>query len=382
MSDPHPPAAPTEPAPATPTPAEASPVLSPPGYRDVAIGLAGALLLVVVLVGTAPFWAPLLPWGMIPASSDAALAARIERLEAAQGQVQQLAQLHKETAAASAALPRLEQRVGTLEARPAVPPGDSAETRQRFTTLSGAQAELSRRVEALDKAVHSRAGAASDLAARIDAIDRGVHAQTARDMTDMALALALLQIRGAVEAGRPFAAEYDALAALARSRPEIAAAAAPLFEPAKTGVASPAVLGKRLRDRAGTIAGAKPPENGRADVPDPGWADAALARLRGLVTIRRVGGAAPFGGPEASVNAAELALASGDLAGSVAALDKLAGAPAEAAGPWLRMARERLAVDAALQRVATLLTARLGAPSAPVGPPVAPLPAPSAGAPG
>ena len=70
-------------------------------------------------------------------------------------------------------------------------------------------------------------------------------------------------------------------------------------------------------------------------------------------------------GPAAAVNAALQALAGGDLEGAVGALDKLTGAPAEAARPWLRMAKERLAAEAALQRIEALLVTRLGTPATP-----------------
>ena len=65
--------------------------------------------------------------------------------------------------------------------------------------------------------------------------------------------------------------------------------------------------------------------------------------------------------PEAALSAAERSLAAGDLAGAVAALDPLSGPAAEAARPWLQMARQRLAVEAALHQVEGLLVARLGA---------------------
>lgn len=311
-----------------------------PRYRELAIGLAGALLLVVVLVGTAPFWAVLLPWSGAPAGGDAA----IEQFEAARRQMEQL---RKESTATSAAAARLEQRLGALEARSPPPPEpapDLGDMRQQIAKLSAAMTELAGRVDTLAKAGQVRA---------------------AHDMTDMGLVLALLQVHGAVEAGRPFAAEYEALATLARARPEIAAAAAPLAEPAKTGVASRSVLARRLREQAGAIANT-PAEAAGAE---PGWADAVVSRLRGLVTIRRIDRGSPSSGPAAAVNAAELALAGGDLAASVAALDKLAGAPGAAAAPWLRMARERLAVETALRRVEALLTARLGGASAAPGSP-------------
>ena len=71
------------------------------------------------------------------------------------------------------------------------------------------------------------------------------------------------------------------------------------------------------------------------------------------------------------MRAAETALGRGDLGEAVAQLDRLADANAEAAGPWLRMARQRLAVEAALTHLQELLVIGLGhAPEAPGRAPV------------
>src|SRR5204863_7823139 len=134
------------------------------------------------------------------------------------------------------------------------------------------------------------ATAAAELDSRVGAIGKATSAQAGTDTTDMALVLALLQIRGALEAGRPFPSEYEALAALARTRPEIAAAAAPLAKPATTGVASRTVLANRLRDLAGAAATTKAPATTEANTPTDAaqpaadWTDRALAQLGGLVT--------------------------------------------------------------------------------------------------
>jgi hypothetical protein len=314
-----------------------------PRDRQRKIWLAGALLVIISLVATEPLWAPLLPWGPGPSGDEAALEDRIDRIAAAQQQSR------RAEAAATAALQSLDRRVGGLEANPAAPASDIAELRQRLVQLAATVADLTPRIEAIDKAVRSRATG---------------------DPTDIALVLALLQIRDAVEAGRPFAAAYEALVALAYARPEIAAAAVALAEPATNGLVDRAVLANRLRELAGAIATAKaPPANtpasGAADAgaAAPDWADQAWQRLRGLVTIRRIDDAAPPPPSDSAaiaVNAALRALAGGDLEGAIGALDPLTGAPAEAAGPWLRMAKERLAVEAALQRIEALLVARLG----------------------
>ncbi len=88
------------------------------------------------------------------------------------------------------------------------------------------------------------------------------------------------------------------------------------------------------------------------------------------MTIRRIGGAAQAG-PEAAVDAAGLALARGDLPAAIAALGALDGPGREAAEPWLRMARDRLAVEAALAHLQEMLVARLGGAPAPAAPPEA-----------
>ncbi len=325
-------AAVAEPAAAMPAQPEAAPAPQMPArerpapYRAIAIVLAGALLLGVILVAAAPFWAPLLPWGPAAETGKPMLGARLDRLESAQFAMQP--QLQQAAAAATAAL----QRIGALEAKPAVSGSDLADLRRQVAALSSATAELATRVAATDKAVRALA---------------------THDTTDAALALVLLQLRDAMQSGRPFIPEYQALAALARDRPQIAKVAATLEEPAKTGVVTRTVLTARLRALAGTIATAQAPPAA------PNWKDDVLRHLGRLVTIRRIGGPRQSG-PEQAVNAAELALTGGDLTGAVGALAKLTGAPAEAARPWLRMARERLTAEAALHRIEAALSARLG----------------------
>jgi hypothetical protein len=176
--------------------------------------------------------------------------------------------------------------------------------------------------------------------------------------------VALLQIREAVDQGRPFAAELGAFTALAHDRPDLVAAARPLAEAAHDGVVGRLGLAKRLGEVAGRIASAT------ALPPQADWEDQVLARLRALVTIRRIDGA-PQGGPEAAVSAAEAALGRGDLGDAVAHLDGLTGANAEAAEPWLKMARQRVGVEGSLAHLQQLLIAGLGhLPDAPGRSPV------------
>ncbi len=313
----------TEPTP-EPTP-EPAPVRR---RHRAALTLALALAVVILIVATSPFWAPglipMLPWGGTqPAARQpdpvASLTARVDRLEAAQsGQSQAIAAAGN---ADKASLAQLDQRLHALETKP---PPDLSGIQQQLAALSG----------------------------RIDTLDKTVKAQQSGDPTDAALALVALQIGDAVRAARPFASEYQAFAALAKNRPEIAAAAAPLEAPAATGVASRAVLAQELHTLATKIETVTPP-------PASDWSERVIGQLRGLVTIRRIDGAG--GSPdETAIRTAQKALAQGDLAGAVAALGKLGGANADAAKPWLQMAQARLGVEDALHKVTTLLAARLG----------------------
>jgi hypothetical protein len=194
----------------------------------------------------------------------------------------------------------------------------------------------------------------------VAALEREAQSQNRAELrADGMLALLLGQIREAIEQARPFPAEFDAFIKLARGS-DLAAAAQPLAEPARNGVASRAVLVKGLAELTGRMAVAREPSV-KSD-----WREQTLARLRGLVTIRRIDDSSPTGS-NGAVGAAQAALARGDLAGAVAALEPLTGTDAEAAGPWLLMARERLAAETALDRVQELLTERLGSPPAAPG---------------
>lgn len=359
-----------------------------PPWRGPGVALWLALILVLLVGGIAasPFWAPelapLLPWaGQDQPRQEGELAARVERLEALLARIDQLqARLDKlnglssrvekletlasrpdksadfaarldridaaaqdrqqQSAATTAALQKLDQRLTAVEARLASPASESPEAQQQIDALTGTVHTLGGRLETVENVQKTQAGA---------------------DQTDTGLLLILLQMRDAVAAGRPFAGEYDAFAALANDRPEIAKAAAPLAGPAQSGVAGREVLRDRLAAVAATIAQAKP-TSAAAD-----WKGQAWASIKALVTIRRIAGSGQSP-PEAAVSEAQLALAQGDLAAAIGKLKGLTGAHAAAAKPWIDMAENRLETERALGRVEQSLTVRLAARRKPAQP--------------
>jgi hypothetical protein len=369
-------------------------------------------LLVLILAGIllSPFWAPalapLFPWGekpVVSAEEYEALAARVaaiekrppspglegdaikrqltpvaDRIDRLEGAVNaRLAELEKRLSAPTvdpdaikSANDALARRIDALEAGRQTDRRDSAAVAAAQTALQ----QLEQRVAGIEAQASSRtasataerqqtqqelsriAAAVADFSQRLPALERQVQSQGNSERKETMQTLLLLQIREAVDQGRPFQAEYAGLAASGLD-PELASAVEPLAGPARNGVASRAVLSKRLAELAGRVANATEP------AAEPDWGAQTLARIRGLVTIRRIEGASQTG-PEAAVSAAQTALARDDLAEAVKTLEALTGANAEAARPWLGMARERLSAERALDRIQQLLTARLGSGSA------------------
>lgn len=298
------------------------------------------LVLVVALVGSSPYWAPglaaLLPWG--PRSANEALA----QLDQRQGDIarrqsaidQHLARIEEQLRTAGAAAAKdFDQRLAALEQRPRTDdPGRLAALQQDVQKLAAAHEETGARVAKIE--------------ARRGAGERGAEA----------LLLALGQLRSQVQGSQPFAAELGAVEALGHSQPEVHDSLEPLAASAATGIPNLAVLRQRFEREVG-------PGLMRAAPTGDGWGEQIMGRLRSLVVVRRVGSnAAGADDPvEGGVARAEAALASGDLAGAVKAVETLPNATAEPAQSWLADSRRRLAAEQGLARLTDQLTARLAA---------------------
>lgn len=330
-----------------PAPPPDAPPRRPTGPVFVVVAI---VVIVVAIIAATPFWAPpvmrLLPWSRAAQTKPQLPAAESE-----------LAALKSEAAQSAASLRQLNQRITALESRPAPDPASLQQLQQRVAALEARPAPdlsaVQRHLDALDKTT-------GDLGDKIAALAKAEQQQSAADPKITALALTLLQIRDAVAIGRPFEPEYRTLVALAHDHPDIVSAAAPLADPAQSGVASRAALIERLRELAPQIATAHP-------APKDKLKSQIVARLRSLVTIRRIDDDGDQTPAEAAVGEAQRDLSSGDLAGAIAALDRLDGPAKTAADPWLKTAKVRLAAETALRQVEAALTATLGnaAPAAP-----------------
>jgi len=307
--------------------------------------LALILAVVVALVGSSPYWAPslaaLLPWG--PRSPNEAF----EQLDQRQGEIarrqvtidQHLTKLEDQIRtlnAGAGAVKDLDQRVAALEQQP------RGEDPQRLSALQQQMQKLAAAHEATGERV-------AKIEQRRDA--------AAGERGEEALLLALGQLRGQVQGSQPFAAELGSVMALGRNRPEVRDDLAPLSASAATGIPSLTTLSQRFeRDVAPALMRSTAPES-------DGWGAQIMNRLRSLVVVRRVGSdAAGAGDPvESGVAHAETALATGDLAGAVKAVERLPTAKAQPAQAWLADARRRLAAEQGLTRLSDQLTAQLAA---------------------
>jgi len=169
------------------------------------------------------------------------------------------------------------------------------------------------------------------------------------------LALAVAQLRRAVDGGQAYSAELAACRALAGGDAKVVGALDALAPSAGAGLASRAALADEFSDTAAAISRAALQRG------ETGWLRAVIDRLDSLVTIRPVGAAVAGETPRARAARAEALLARNDLAGAVKALDGLEGQPAEAAKPWLARAKARAGAEAALSLLEAQAMAHLAA---------------------
>src|SRR5271156_2708258 len=273
--------------------AAVEPERPPPRFSRAVLSLAGLLILILAGVALSLYWAPqiepLFPWGE-NRDEYAALAARVAAVEArptapntgidavqsAIGaltrRVDQLdsrqAAIEKrpgpptpDTDAINSGLSALGRRVDQLEAagKPDLGPvrAGMQQLEQRMAEIETQSASRTASETAASKDMHqelARLGKAEgDLADRVAALERDAQSHNQAELrADGMLALLLGQMREAIEEARPFPTEFDAFSRLARG-PDLAAAAQPLAEPARNGVASRAVLVKGLAELAGRM---------------------------------------------------------------------------------------------------------------------------------
>ncbi|MDE0416158.1 MAG: hypothetical protein OXI95_04365 [bacterium] len=254
------------------------------------------------------------------------LAERLDALEAA------LAAEGEFRAGLEADLAELVQRIELFEedlndAPPPVDPGSDTER------PDVADRERARLIDMLRREVATLREMLDTLAAR-----SGDHVA--------AFVVAVGQLREAVDSGRPFVAEHEAVAALEANDPGIKADLDILARHAGIGIPTHRALEESL---AHALAAASSALKVAAA---SGWVDETLAHIESLVTVRRIDGEELSGtGSLATIRRIEAAVATGDLEEALREIDSLPVQTAGTLAQWAGQARSRVEADGVLDRL-------------------------------
>jgi len=267
-------------------------------------------------------------------------------------------------------LAALDRRIAELAARPAPDPNAIAQLATRAERLSeradalsarqqAAETEAARRAEEVTRVAAERLGAAQQgLEQRIAAMERGDAQRIAAldaALTQRIAALEQAQQRlAALEDRARRMAAYDALGArLDAGQPLGPALAAVANAPAALArfatAAPPTIAALRLsfEDAARAArAASEPAREGQ------GVADSALARLSGLVTVRRGEEVVWGDAAAAEIERARRALEAGDVEAALARLTRLPPPAQAAMRGWTEQAQSLIAARAALRALA------------------------------
>lgn len=385
MSDTSP--APDEPAAATP----AQPVIVRRGLGVVGAFVIGVLAAVIVLAGaliSLPFWpkqarelwrgqagaptaAPSPGIDLQAVRADATTVANAAVDAARKELTARLDDLEKRLRAVSAtaaerpaaapagpdpAIADLKSRVEALEQRPAgsaapAPAPSNVEADKEIAVLTREIAALRTTLSALDQAVATQRDQAKALSDAVGARSSGEQKALVAARASTVIGLAA-RLAGSIDAGVPFTAELDLLQPLAQGDARLTEIVAALKPYAQTGVASRTALDAEFP----AVAKAALAE----DVADDSYGERLLGKLRGLVSLRRVGDV-PGDTTEARLARAEQALHAGDVARAAELVKSLPPQTAKATAAWLAKADAHLAAKRSLDQLAAYAVSQLGA---------------------
>ncbi len=246
---------------------------------------------------------------------------------------------------------------------PATPPpaaaAQSVEQEREMAALKLEIATLRNALQTLDQSVAGQRDQAKSLAEAVEKARGEASARNAGEQKALSTARAsaiigiTARLSASVEAGHPFAAELGLLAPMAQGDAKMTETIASLQPHAQAGIASrtalraefPAVAKAALAD----------------DVADDSFGERLMGKVRGLVSLRRVGPDVEGETTEARLARAEAALDAGDLAKAVDLVKSLPAQTQRATAIWLSRAEANLAAQKAIDQLAAQSIALLGA---------------------
>lgn len=277
--------------------------------------------------------------GEIAALRDA-LATQKTALEMARASLDQgVRELRETTGGFGLSLAEQRSRIDTLAAqRPDLEP-----LRAEIGTVQSALGTVKSEMAA-------QGGRLADLAKRVEALEKTLVSTRVNSTQTAGLALALVELDRALDAGEPLASALDPFVPLAADP----AVKAPLdlLQPLRAGGApTVADLQARLTELRPRIAEAMRHPDGTD------WLGQTAANLASLVDLRKVDAAEAAA--TARLDEAVQALSRGEVDAAAAAIRPLAEGGNAAAGEWLGLAQRRLDGEAGLERLRAYLAAHL-----------------------
>ena len=265
------------------------------------------------------------------------------------------------------AIAELRSKIEALEGRAAAPapatPAPTAaapnpEQEKELATLRLELATMRNTVQTIDQTVAVQRDQTKLLAEAVDKARGEASARNAGEQKAMSAARAsaligiAARLSAAIESGLPFATDLALLTPLAQGDAKLTESAAALQTYAQSGVASRAALVAEFP----AIAKAALAD----DLADDSFGERLLGKVRGLVSLRRVGNDVEGDGTEARLARAEAALESGDLPKAVALVKALPPATSRATAAWLSRAQANLAAKQAADQISSQAVTLLG----------------------
>ncbi|MCE1235379.1 MAG: uroporphyrinogen-III synthase [Hyphomicrobiales bacterium] len=262
------------------------------------------------------------------------------------------AEVEKQKADVAAALDGFRQRLGGLEGLRSEVDGLVGRVGGMETSNAEAKADRGRIAETLDKTLEATEGRVGLVESKVAEIEVGA-AKAAKAQTEAVFAVALADLKSAVDAGRPFGPELDVVK---RAAPEGLPMLAPLDGFAAAGVPSVTRLREDLPKIARAMIDAVDGAPKDASLFDRMWSHAAHA-----VRIRPAGETAGEGVGE-KISRIESRMVGGDLPAALAAWKDLPEAARKASATWGAALEARVAVDAALKAQTSTVVSKLSQP--------------------
>lgn len=258
----------------------------------------------------------------------------------------------------SSSLRRIEQRLTDLElAGGQVPPP----VQRAIGEIDGELDRLRSEIELWDESLKAQADALSENLGIIDSRLTELETrplQTGKEIAAMALAIG--QVEAALNSGEPFRDALNLLEALGRDDSLITnSEAISVLSPwADYGIPNRHALQREFAQITPEI------DRALAAVEEKNWLDKVWNSVKGLVTIRRIGGT----GDLPRVSKAEIAMEDGDLAAAKAAFDGAGSLGTEGDG-WLNRVTARIDAEREIRSLYNRVTASLAGDAEPEAPP-------------